>query len=1111
MSLPSDLSDESDAPSYILASRLHPTYSRPVESPQGVQQILVLSRVNKACILCNGSLSFYTLPELSPAFGNNTVVSNCTWVGGTNLNDDNSTAEDGEVVMICHKARIRLVRIGEEARRIKNIEYPSCLGSLRRDDIACVADASSYALLDVQNQQKIPLFPISSLDDSVAIGGPEESIKPEDQARERSLSISHPISSEGPGNGKGHGRSTSLGALVGGLARKQPSPQPKSPERRGFLTGLEPFEGNTSSQPTRVQGESGARSPNRISVQSDKPLPEPPEIKPERIKSEVFESLTPHICSPTPTEFLLTTGTSSAEAGVGIFVNMDGDVVRGTLQFGRYPSTLIVATGRADGGTGPGPPGEDDEGYVFATMRNSIDDRDRDIVEIQRWDEDGKTPEDLIIPEPNQEVQSNNPENPGTSRHGVRSAITAGSLLFAEVGERLRAQRLRFPKARGDGLPSRAQSLENNLEPWEITRLVEEKAFGRRLGEQMSHVVVWSGGSVWWIAKNPLVLRIDSLIDTILHTTLDQESYSGMDRNALIHALDGIPSLDARTETEFLSLGYIRQKVSLILLADALVESTTSPRLADPEGEITESFLMAGNIDPRVILSLIPLLREDIVEGQKGIWIHSGLISVVESYWKILLYRARAENADLDLRSLALIRKYLAAWRQRKGFGSIPDEIEVFKTVDAGLLHVLLEQDQRHLKNPAASPSSKVELFAVVDSGVDCFDHAIDLLERYRRLYVLSRLYQSRKLARKVLETWKRIIEGEPDDGGEFIDGENEVRKYLIIIRDTALVDEYGTWLAARNPPLGVQVFTNAHSKVKWEPQQAIALLQRRAPDAVKVYLEHLVFGKKNTKYANTLILHYLDSVLAALSSPSSSAADILAQSYESYRALQPPKPTYRQFIMDNAMPASWWQDRLRLLELLGGSHGADLSYDIPSVLSRIEPYEQSLVPESIILDGRQGRHQQALKLLTHGLGDYHTAINYCLLGGASIFHPITGSLTPSPHQDGAPAQETQGRLFGFLLREFLAIDDSSDRIERTAELLDRFGSWYNFQEVLELIPATWAVEIVEGYLVGAFRRLVNERNEIGVVRALIGAQNLKVESEWVDRCREVGPTVENG
>ena len=175
------------------------------------------------------------------------------------------------------------------------------------------------------------------------------------------------------------------------------------------------------------------------------------------------------------------------------------------------------------------------------------------------------------------------------------------------------------------------------------------------------------------------------------------------------------------------------------------------------------------------------------------------------------------------------------------------------------------------------------------------------------------------------------------------------------------------------------------------------------------------------------------------------------------------------------------------------------------AILSRIEPFEQDLVPESIILDGRQGRHKQALRLLTHGLGDYHTAVNYCLLGGASIFHPTSGSAGLV-----APSREEQAVLFGYLLTEFLHIEDVSDRLERTSELLERFGSWYDAREVLDLIPESWSVELVSGFLVSAFRRLVHERNEATITKALSGAENLQIAAAFVEKCSALGPQIEN-
>jgi len=51
-------------------------------------------------------------------------------------------------------------------------------------------------------------------------------------------------------------------------------------------------------------------------------------------------------------------------------------------------------------------------------------------------------------------------------------------------------------------------------------------------------------------------------------------------------------------------------------------------------------------------------------------------------------------------------------------------------------------------------------------------------------------------------------------------------------------------------------------------------------------------------------------------------------------------------------------------------------------------------------------------------------------------------------------------------------------------------------------------VELVSGFLGHAFRRLVRERNETVVVKALCGAQNLRRADEVVEKMREIGPTV---
>lgn len=255
------------------------------------------------------------------------------------------------------------------------------------------------------------------------------------------------------------------------------------------------------------------------------------------------------------------------------------------------------------------------------------------------------------------------------------------------------------------------------------------------------------------------------------------------------------------------------------------------------------------------------------------------------------------------------------------------------------------------------------------------------------------------------------------------------------------------------------------------------------------------------------MIAFYLDTVIHELTSNPSSRST-LSQTYETYRILEPPKPTYHQFITDNAIPAEWWQARLRLLQLLGSNQPATSSYDVGQILARLEPYEQELVPEMIILHGRQEQHQEALRLLTHGLGDFDTAISYCLYGYSSIFRPTTTGSLPIPASE-LPSRAEQSRLFNFLLQEFLTIDDLSQRIERSGELLERFGGWFDVGEVLAKLPDEWSVDIFSGFLINSLRRLVREKAESDIVKALSDAQNSQMSAEVVEKREAAGPTVE--
>lgn len=988
---------------------------------------------------------------------------------------------------------------------------------MRRDTIACVADSKAYALLDIDKQLKIPLMSISSLERPTSPGeiGHAQSLSPDTGGSvQRSASSSQTRSQP---SAQSHARSSSLGgAIFGNRGRQQDARGPGGEE--SVFQDASPPEHPSTPQPADAQ-------PAAV----NKALPEVPQdtstvAKPSEA-TPPLSLLKPHIASPSAEEFLVVTGTSPTEVGIGMFVNLDGDLTRPTISFTQYPKQIVVDGGSADPAAPHHGEPEEDDGYVLASMA-AENDVEQYGIEIQRCDAGND-----VHPERHWLV----PHNSSSEVLGIRSLTGSDETQFDAIINRLSEKRYTPFPGHGEmgtstaslkSVDSRTASSMERLskeqelfdrdndsqsgdslpDGWEASRTAEGEDFTRRLAKVQTSLVVWSGDKVWWAVRNPLLLQLErALALPGEETNVWPED---INRDAIYGLVAEIRSRDAKSELEFLTFRYLRQKAGVLLLSTLLLGSPSRP-FSDREITALEEILVDSHLDPRVVLSLTPDVRNEIIEGRNGIWIYGGVKKAAEMFLRSRAFGSISKSTLGNLESAVLhfLRRFLTAWRKMKGFGSVPDEREVFRTVEAALLLVLLELDRHTLRMAGRGGYSvRGELNELVDKGVDCFERAVDILESHHRLFVLSRLYQSRKMAGEVLSTWKRLIEGERDDGQEFQDGEMRVKDYLSKISNQALVQEYGVWLARRNPKLGVEVFAEDKAKAaRFEPTQVVAILREEAPKAVKHYLEHLTFGKGHTEYINELIAYYLDIVIGDLESSETSREAVMA-AYAAYRALQAPKPSYHHFLTENSAESDEvWQSRLRLLQLLGGAN----EYDEESIRDRITSLSGDLlVPETIILAGRDNNHDEALRLLVHRLGDYDSAVSYCLRGGASVFYTPQGT-SRRRSNEAPPAVEDQQRLFNIVLREFLSIEDASDRVEQTGALLERFGGWFDVDDVLARIPDTWSVDVVSGFLIGALRRLVRERHECKVASALSGAQNLRVSYELVTSIEEKGPTVD--
>lgn len=550
-----------------------------------------------------------------------------------------------------------------------------------------------------------------------------------------------------------------------------------------------------------------------------------------------------------------------------MFVNLDGDVVpRGTLNFHRYPEYIVIDSGEGNNLVESNENTHDQ--YILAVIETDQDGKRCKWLEIQSWDVDRREEENckswLEVP---------TAEDMPSCPVGICHTMSSSQLEFGELGNLLQMVRLKTPSL-SPYLPvtdPRTQASIEQLQKekelfesqeltdsdgarkgdgssergWEAERNNEEAKFARALGQAQSSLVMWSGRRIWRVVRNPLTTQLDGALQDAQGSK--ELMYGDLKRGPILDVFEEVQAAEPRSEAEFLGLNFLKQKSSLLLFGDLLFMDAAARKGAAIQ--VTERVLITGGLDPRIVLLLIPHLRQEVLQGPQGIWIHGGLAQIAE------VYLQRLETADekykdlnaLDDGVLNMIKRFLLSWQQKRGYGSIADETYVFDSVDAALLHLLLEQNSQLTMEQRSVSPIPAELGKLVDNWKGSFDRAVILLESYHRLYVLSRLYQSQKMTRNVLKTWRRIIEGEADVGGEVTgpDVEVRMREYLVKIKDAQLVEEYGSWLAGRNPQLGIQVFADKNSKVQLEPADVVKILKERAPNAVQVYLEHLVFAKK--------------------------------------------------------------------------------------------------------------------------------------------------------------------------------------------------------------------------------------------------------------------------
>ena len=351
------------------------------------------------------------------------------------------------------------------------------------------------------------------------------------------------------------------------------------------------------------------------------------------------------------------------------------------------------------------------------------------------------------------------------------------------------------------------------------------------------------------------------------------------------------------------------------------------------------------------------------------------------------------------------------------------------------------------------------------------------MLEEHQRYYVLSRLYQQRKLSQKVLETWRKMIEGIwPDD--DFRNGEQRMKTYLLKLRDQNLVWEYGVWLLERNPSIGLEALTGgARRSAPFTKSRILAQLKNSSGPALILYLEHLKANDPNADVYNELCAKYIEQMSSSFTS-SSQVQETFSRIVREFRNLQSTQKTHFEVYLNpqglldgstNSDEQLFWETRIKLMRSLQEPY----AFDTERILKLIEHADEAkayALEERVILYGRLERHVDALNVLTKDLHDFVGAEMYCFYGGTN---PQTS--TPS------------SVLFKLLLDSYLALltEAGDDGIRQTLNLLNSQSRNFDLTTTLDRLPESWSVRQVSHFLQSAIRTSLHSKRESLVLKAL--------------------------
>ncbi|XP_026196254.1 transforming growth factor-beta receptor-associated protein 1 isoform X2 [Anabas testudineus] len=310
-------------------------------------------------------------------------------------------------------------------------------------------------------------------------------------------------------------------------------------------------------------------------------------------------------------------------------------------------------------------------------------------------------------------------------------------------------------------------------------------------------------------------------------------------------------------------------------------------------------------------------------------------------------------------------------------------------------------------------------------------DHCALFLEQHNRYFALGSLYKSHGKQNDAIETWMKIADGFYKDPS-CSDIYGHIVWTLSQLNDRDTVWKFADWTLQRNQETGVQIFTKRPPDGQLETQDVLALLEKY-PQALLLYLEFLIqdLNSEEDRHHSHLALAYV--------------TQILQEEEERESDLRVTRGKLQQLL---------WESKF---------------YDVSTVYERVK--STALHSEKAILLCRAGEHYHALQVLVHQEKDLQAAEAFC-----------------SRASQGQDSQFRQSLLLT-LLQIYLR---SENLTGAAVDLLNNNPQVFAAEEVIQLLPDSWSVQLISQFLVGSLRETFHQRRMAKLQMALSRAEFMR-------------------